>query len=247
MGANTNLERMRELIERLTEADIAYYKNDAPIMTDLEYDRLTEDLASLEHDTGLVLSGSPTQKVSGEILESLAEVRHTKPMLSAGKTKSIEDLIRFAAGRAVLLSWKMDGLTLVLRYEYGKLKQAITRGREGIIGEDVTHTVRTFRNVPLTIPTKESFEVRGEGVISWESFHRINASLEESYTLEAVGEVFPEAKYQRCTVHLYRNVFSVTPRSKVKLVAKMLKAIHAQESKKAARERLRLWWRNCVP
>ena len=179
---NTNLEQMRELIERLTEADIAYYKNDAPIMTDLEYDRLTEELAALEHDTGLVLSGSPTQKVSGEILESLAEVRHTKPMLSAGKTKSIEDLIRFAAGRAVLLSWKMDGLTLVLRYEYGKLKQAITRGREGIIGEDVTHTVRTFRNVPLTIPTKESFEVRGEGVISWESFHRINASLEEPYT-----------------------------------------------------------------
>lgn len=179
---NTNLERMRELIEHLTEADIAYYKNDAPIMTDLEYDRLTEELASLEHDTGLVLSGSPTQKVSGEILESLAEVRHTKPMLSAGKTKSIEDLIRFAAGRAVLMSWKMDGLTLVLRYEYGKLKQAITRGREGIIGEDVTHTVRTFRNVPLTIPTKESFEVRGEGVISWESFRRINASLEEPYT-----------------------------------------------------------------
>ena len=179
---NTNLERMRELIEQLTEADIAYYKNDAPIMTDLEYDRLTEELASLEHDTGLVLSGSPTQKVSGEILENLAEVRHTKPMLSAGKTKSIEDLIRFAAGRAVLMSWKMDGLTLVLRYEYGKLKQAITRGREGIIGEDVTHTVRTFRNVPLTIPTKESFEVRGEGVISWESFRRINASLEEPYT-----------------------------------------------------------------
>ena len=179
---NTNLEQMRELIERLTEADIAYYKNDAPIMTDLEYDRLTEELAALEHDTGLVLSGSPTQKVSGEILESLAEVRHTKPMLSAGKTKSIEDMIRFAAGRAVLLSWKMDGLTLVLRYEYGKLKQAITRGREGIIGEDVTHTVRTFRNVPLTIPTKESFEVRGEGVISWESFRRINASLEEPYT-----------------------------------------------------------------
>lgn len=179
---NTNLERMLELIEQLTEADIAYYKNDAPIMTDLEYDRLTEELAALEHDTGLVLSGSPTQKVSGEILESLAEVRHTKPMLSAGKTKSIEDLIRFAAGRAVLMSWKMDGLTLVLRYEYGKLKQAITRGREGIIGEDVTHTVRTFRNVPLTIPTKESFEVRGEGVISWENFRRINASLEEPYT-----------------------------------------------------------------
>ncbi len=178
----TSLERMRELIEQLTEADVAYYKNDAPIMTDLEYDRLTEELASLERDTGLVLSGSPTQKVSGEILESLAEVRHTKPMLSAGKTKSIEDLVRFAATHAVMLSWKLDGLTLVLRYESGELKQAITRGREGIIGEDVTHTVRTFRNVPLTIPTQDSFEVRGEGVISWESFRKINASLEESYT-----------------------------------------------------------------
>ncbi len=178
----TNLERMHELIEQLTEADIAYYQNDAPIMTDLEYDRLTEELISLEHDTGLVLSGSPTQKVSGEILESLAEVRHTKPMLSAGKTKSVADLVRFAAGRAVMLSWKLDGLTLVLRYESGELKQAITRGREGILGEDVTHTVRTFQNVPLTIPTKESFEVRGEGVISWESFRKINASLEEPYT-----------------------------------------------------------------
>lgn len=157
---NTNLERMRELIERLTEADIAYYKNDAPIMTDLEYDRLTEELAALEHDTGLVLSGSPTQKVSGEILESLAEVRHTKPMLSAGKTKSIEDLIRFAAGRAVLLSWKMDGLTLVLRYEYGKLKQAITRGREGtaLLSAGVTpdsfdfeeqRLAEAFRELPL--------------------------------------------------------------------------------------------------
>ena len=154
MGANTNLERMRELIERLTEADIAYYKNDAPIMTDLEYDRLTEDLASLEHDTGLVLSGSPTQKVSGEILESLAEVRHTKPMLSAGKTKSIEDLIRFAAGRAVLLSWKMDGLTLVLRYEYGKLKQAITRGREG--KAELDEVVNTLREKNGLLCTRDS-------------------------------------------------------------------------------------------
>ena len=131
---NTNLERMRELIEQLTEADIAYYKNDAPIMTDLEYDRLTEELASLEHDTGLVLSGSPTQKVSGEILESLAEVRHTKPMLSAGKTKSIEDLIRFAAGRAVLLSWKMDGTPLVfgLRKHFSHSLQGIGLLQTGI-------------------------------------------------------------------------------------------------------------------
>ena len=179
---NTKLERMRALIERLTEADVAYFKNDEPIMSDWEYDQLTDELASLEHDTGLVLSGSPTQKVSGEILETLTEVRHTKPMLSAGKTKSVEDLVKFAAKRPVLLSWKMDGLTLVLRYESGELKQAITRGREGIVGEDVTHTVRTFLNVPLTVPTKGSFEVRGEGVISWANFHKINSSLEEPYT-----------------------------------------------------------------
>lgn len=173
---------MRELIRKIKEADTAYYKYDNPSMTDREYDLLVDELKGLEAETGLTLSGSPTQMVSGEILEKLTPVRHTKPMLSADKTKSVDDLIRFAAGREVLLSWKMDGLTLVLRYEDGKLIQAITRGREGTIGEDVTHTVRAFLNVPLTIPTKDSFEVRGEGVISWENFRKINASLEEPYT-----------------------------------------------------------------
>ena len=114
--------------------------------------------------------------------QSLTEVRHTRPMLSADKTKSVDDLVRFAGGRDVVLSWKLDGLTLVLRYDNGELQQAITRGREGIIGEDVTHTVRTFLNVPLTVPTKDPFEVRGEGVISWENFKKINDSLEEPYT-----------------------------------------------------------------
>ena len=139
-------------------------------------------LKKLEEKTGVILSDSPTQKVPGEILESLTEVRHSRPMLSADKTKSIDDLVRFAGGRDVVLSWKMDGLTLVLRYDNGKLQQAITRGREGIIGEDVTHTVRTFLNVPLTVPTKEPFEIRGEGVISWESFKKINDNLDEPYT-----------------------------------------------------------------
>lgn len=178
----TNHERMLELIEQLNKADIAYYRDDAPIMTDREYDILMDELKGLEHDTGLTLSGSPTQKVSGEILEELTPVHHTKPMLSADKTKSVEDLIKFASGRQVMLSWKMDGLTLVLRYENGELTQAITRGREGIVGEDVTHTVRTFLNVPLAIPNKDSFEVRGEGVISWENFAKINLSLEEPYS-----------------------------------------------------------------
>lgn len=185
MSANkykTNHERMLELIEKLNEADLAYYRDDNPIMSDRDYDILMDELKGLEKDTGLILSNSPTQKVSGEILEELTPVRHTRPMLSADKIKSEDDLIKFAAGRDVLLSWKMDGLTLVLRYENGQLVQAITRGREGIIGEDVTHTVRTFLNVPLSIPTKESFEVRGEGVISWNNFRKINMSLEDPYS-----------------------------------------------------------------
>lgn len=185
MSANkykTNLERMKELIEIIKEADIAYYRDNNPTMTDREYDLLFDELKSLEHDTELTLSGSPTQKVSGEILEELTPVRHSKPMLSADKTKSVDELIRFADGRPVILSWKLDGLTLVLRYENGIFKQAITRGREGIIGEDVTHTVRKFMNVPMSVPSKDSFEVRGEGVISWVNFDKINLSLEEPYS-----------------------------------------------------------------
>lgn len=174
-------QSMRKLIAELTEADIAYYKHDNPLMTDREYDRKLDQLRSLEEESGIILSGSQTQKVSGEILEELVSVRHTKPMLSAGKTKSIDELVKFAGGRDVVLSWKMDGLTLVLRYENGVLQQAITRGREGIIGEDVTHTVRKFDNVPLAIPVKDAIEVRGEGVISWENFEKINLSLEEPY------------------------------------------------------------------
>lgn len=184
MSANykTNLERMKELVEILTKADIAYYRDECPIMSDREYDRLYDELASLEHDTKLILSGSPTQKVSGEIMEGLTGVIHSKPMLSADKTKSINDLVNFAAGKDVILSWKLDGLTLVLRYENGKMIQAITRGREGLVGEDVTHTVKQFLNVPLSVPIYESFEVRGEGVISWKNFNEINSSLTEPYS-----------------------------------------------------------------
>ena len=176
---NHTISKMKGLIERLTEADTAYYKYDAPIMSDLEYDRLYEELSMLEYDSGVVLSGSPTQKVSGEILESLKQVQHTKPMLSAEKTKSITDIIKFIGGKAVIIAWKLDGLTLVLRYEHGKLAQAITRGAEGRVGEDVTHSVKVFMNVPLEIPCKEPFEVRGEGVISWDNFEKVNNESEE--------------------------------------------------------------------
>lgn len=183
MCANENQQsRMRSLIAQIKEADTAYYKFDRPVLSDREYDLLMEELKALENATGVILSGSSTQTVPGEILEELTAVPHTKPMLSADKTKSVEDLVKFAGSRPVLLSWKMDGLTLVLRYEDGKLKQAITRGTNGLVGEDVTHTVKTFLNVPLEIPEKGAFEVRGEGVISWANFEKLNASLEEPYT-----------------------------------------------------------------
>ena len=185
MSVNNNkakLERMKELIDIVKAADIAYYRDDNPTMADRDYDQLVDELKKLEMETGLILSGSPTQTVSGEILEELTPVRHTKPMLSADKTKSVDDLIRFAGARSVIISWKLDGLTLVLRYENGEFKQAITRGREGIVGEDVTHTVRTFMNVPMSVPSKDSFEVRGEGVISWANFEKINLGLEDPYS-----------------------------------------------------------------
>lgn len=174
--------RMQFLIAKIKEADTAYYKFDRPVMTDREYDLLMDELKTMESATGIVLSGSPTQAVPGEVLEELVAVPHTKPMLSADKTKSLEELVLFASGHAVLLSWKMDGLTLVLRYENGRLKQALTRGVNGLVGEDVTHTVRTFLNVPLEIPEKSPFEVRGEGVISWANFEKINSALEDPYT-----------------------------------------------------------------
>ncbi len=185
MSANeyqSQISRMKEIISVIKEADDAYYKYSNPIMTDFRYDKLLDELIFLEKSTGIILTNSPTQKVSGDILSELTPVQHTKPMLSADKTKSVEDLVKFAAGKQVVISWKMDGLTLVLRYANGTMVQALTRGREGVVGEDVTHTVKTFLNVPLTVPTKENFEVRGEGVISWENFDNINLGLTEPYS-----------------------------------------------------------------
>lgn len=177
-----SIREMKGLVARLQQADTAYYKYDDPVMTDRDYDELVDRLKKLEAETGVVLSGSPTQKVSGDILEELTPVKHSKPMLSADKTKQVSDLVKFAGGREAVLSWKMDGLTIVLRYEKGELRQAITRGRDGLIGEDVTHTVKHFKNVPLTLPVTDPIEVRGEGVVSWKNFHEMNAVLEEAYS-----------------------------------------------------------------
>ena len=176
--------KMRELASRLAAADVAYYKHDDPIMTDFEYDYLYSELIELEKLTGIVLSGSPTQKTSGEVLDSLPQIRHTRPMLSAKKTKSVDEVIEFISGREAVVSWKLDGLTLVLRYDGGKLIQALTRGGgSGTVGEDVTHCVRVMMNVPLAIPYTGYLEARGEGIVSWDNFAIANQNPEESYSL----------------------------------------------------------------
>ena len=136
---STNLvRRMKELINIIKEADVAYFVNDNPTMSDNEYDKLVAELKGIEHETGIVFSDSPSKRVGGNVKEELKSVTHTKPMLSAKKTKCIGDVLEFAANKDVVVSWKLDGLTIVLRYENGELKQAITRGKDGLIGEDVT-------------------------------------------------------------------------------------------------------------
>jgi DNA ligase (NAD+) len=175
------MERMKQLVARLNEASTTYYKYDKPIMTDMEYDIIYDELTELEKTSGIILANSPTQKVQGEILEGLVKVKHSKPMLSAQKTKDVEEIKKFISNNYAVVSWKEDGLTIVLRYKNGELVQAITRG-SGSEGEDVTHTVKTFTNVPLKIKYCADIEVRGEGLISWNNFNDINENLEEKYS-----------------------------------------------------------------
>jgi DNA ligase (NAD+) len=175
------MERMKQLITRLIEASKAYYKYDKPIMTDLEYDILYDELNDLEEATGIILANSPTQKVQGEVLEGLVKVKHSKPMLSAQKTKDINEIKQFASKSNTYASWKLDGLTLVVKYNNGNLQQVLTRG-SGDFGEDVTAQAKMITNLPLTIPFKEYLELRGECVISWDNFNKINETLEEPYS-----------------------------------------------------------------
>lgn len=175
------INEMRCLIDKINKASEAYYLHDAPIMSDKEYDDLCDKLERLEADTGFVLSSSPIHKVQGMLLDGLEKVEHTKPMLSADKTKDMDEIKRFIADQDVVQSWKLDGLTVVARYYQGKLQRAITRGN-GEIGEDVTEAFKHCINIPLAIPVYEELEVRGECVISWDNFNKINEGLEEPYS-----------------------------------------------------------------
>ena len=172
-------EKMQALIDTLLPAARAYYQESREIMSNFEYDRAYDELKRLEEESGIVLSGSPTQSVGYEVLSSLPKVTHEQPMLSLDKTKSVDELISWLETQKALLSWKMDGLTIVLRYRDGELYQAVTRGN-GYIGELVTGTVRAFRNVPLRIPFKGELLLRGEALMRYSDFERINAELPET-------------------------------------------------------------------
>lgn len=170
------MERMKELIEILTKASKAYYQEDREIMSDFEYDKLYDELNALEKETGIILSNSPTQKVGHQVLSSLKKIRHESPMLSLDKTKEVNALESFLGNNKGILSYKMDGLTVVLTYKNGELIQAVTRGN-GEIGEDITHNAKFFKNIPLKISFKEELVIRGEAVISFKDFNIINEKL----------------------------------------------------------------------
>ncbi len=172
--------RIEQLIEQLNTANIQYYDLDNPTLTDKEYDNLFDELVQLEKETNYILDKSPTQKVKPEYekLTELKKVTHDQPTLSLQKTKSVDELISFSIDKEVILSWKLDGLTVVLTYDNGKLVQGATRGT-GIIGEDITHNVRVFDNVPLEIGYKDKITVRGEAIITYSDFHKINEQIEQ--------------------------------------------------------------------
>lgn len=174
------LNRIKEIIDLLDKASYAYYAKDNPIMSDKQYDDLYDELLELESSTGIILAGSPTQKVQGYIVDSLNKVKHSKPMLSANKTKNINEIKKFIGNHPCVMSWKEDGLTIVLRYVNGIFAQAITRG-SGDLGEDVTHTMKMCKNIPVRLPYCVDIEVRGECVISWKEFERINSRLDNPY------------------------------------------------------------------
>lgn len=178
---NYKIDEMKNLIDILNHASDAYYLNDRPIMSDKQYDDMMDLLASLENETGIIMSNSPLHKVQGKVLDGLDKVTHTKPMLSADKTKNMDDICRFIGDNKVVQSWKLDGLTIVVRYENGQYKQAITRGN-GEVGEDVTESIRHCINIPLVLPENVNLEVRGECVISWDNFKKINENLNNIYS-----------------------------------------------------------------
>lgn len=172
-------ERMQELVELLNKAGRAYYQDAEEIMSNYEYDKLYDELKELEKELGITLSNSPTVNVGYEVLSELPKERHDSPMLSLDKTKDVEELKTFVGDQKALMSWKMDGLTIVLTYRNGELYKAVTRGN-GEVGEVITNNARVFRNIPLHISYRGELILRGEAVIGYRDFERINDEIQEA-------------------------------------------------------------------
>lgn len=175
---STEIEKMKQLISILNDAGRAYYQEAKEIMSNLEYDKLYDELVELEEKTGMTLANSPTIHVGYEVLSQLPKEAHVVPMLSLDKTKEKEVMKSWLGENKGLLSWKLDGLTIVLTYRKGKLEKAITRGN-GNIGEVITNNAKTFRNLPLTIPFQGELVIRGEAVIKYSDFEKINKEIED--------------------------------------------------------------------
>ncbi len=175
---NEILHKMKTLVEKLQEASKAYYAQDTEIMSNFEYDKLYEELEALEQETGMILAGSPTIRVGYEAVDELPKEAHESPMLSLGKTKEREELKDWLGDKDGLLSWKLDGLTIVLTYQNGALQKAVTRGN-GEVGEVITNNAKVFKNIPLRINYQGDLILRGEAVITYQDFEEINSHIEE--------------------------------------------------------------------
>lgn len=175
-GSDDKMKRMRELVDLLNRARRAYEQEDTEIMSNFEYDRLYDELQELEKELGTTLAASPTVNVGYEVLSELPKERHERPMLSLDKTKDVARLKEFLGSQKAMISWKLDGLTIVLTYREGALEKAVTRGN-GEVGEVVTNNARVFKNVPLTIPYQGELVLRGEAVISYKDFEKINEEI----------------------------------------------------------------------
>lgn len=229
------IEQMKELVEVLNRAGKAYYQEDREIMSNLEYDRLYEQLEKLEKETGTVLANSPTVNVGYEVLEQLPKEEHESPMLSLDKTKDREVLREFMGEHKTLLSWKLDGLTIVLTYENGELTKAVTRGN-GVVGEVITNNARVFQNIPLKISYKGKLVLRGEAIITYSDFEKINATIEDA-----------DAKYKNprnlCSGSVRQLNSEITARRHVKFFAfSLVSALNVDFHN--SREEQFLWLKN---
>lgn len=217
-------EQIKELAKKLNEASRAYYKDDVEIMSNLEYDKLYDQLEELEKETGIILANSPTQKVGYEVLQSLPKEAHKSKMLSLDKTKEVSQLESWLGNEKGLLSWKLDGLTVVLTYENGKLAKAVTRGN-GEVGEVVTANAKAFENLPVNIPFNEgTLTLRGEAFIKYSDFERINKDIPEL-----------DAKYKNprnlCSGSVRQLNTEVTAKRSVNFAAFSLSEISGDEDK----------------